>query len=69
MNDSLKSTFSDTFAMVGMTSFWRQARASGHLDLSRHQYRAAHTMQMSLHYVYIQRHPRLDVYILMFATP
>ena len=33
INDSLKSTLSDTFAMVGTTSFSRQSRASGHCDL------------------------------------
>jgi hypothetical protein len=36
MNDSRKSTSSETFAMAGRTSFCRQARASGHLDLAHH---------------------------------
>lgn len=30
---TLKSTLSDTFAMAGKTSFCRQSRASGHLDM------------------------------------
>ena len=33
MKDNLKSTLSDTLAMVGTTSFWRQSLASGHFDL------------------------------------
>lgn len=33
MNDSRKSILSDTLAIVGTTSFCRQSRASGHLDL------------------------------------
>lgn len=41
MNDSLKSTLSEMFAIVGMTSFCRQARASGHLDLAGCKYWAA----------------------------
>jgi hypothetical protein len=33
MNDSLKSTLSDTLAIAGMTKSCRQSRASGHFDL------------------------------------